>query len=137
MTTDNASEREPVWYFAYGSNLSLATFSGRRGIEPIERRWGWLQGYRLCFDIPIGPGERAVANLRCEAAARTCGVLYRVRADDADHLDRTEGVDHGIYRRIQVTIVTDGGEEITAFAYQSTISQEGRRPSLRYMNLLL
>jgi hypothetical protein len=93
MTSDASSEREPLWYFAYGSNLSLATFSGRRGIQPIDKRWGWLQGYRLCFDIPIGKGERAVANLRGEAEARTCGVLYLVRAEDAARPDRTEGVD--------------------------------------------
>lgn len=137
MTGHPPTARAPLWYFAYGSNLSLATFSGRRGIQPLEMRWGWLEGHRLCFDIPIGPGERAVANLRCDTDARTCGVLYLLRAEDADHLDRTEGVDRGFYRRIPVTVTVDGGEAIAAFAYQSTFSQEGRRPSARYLNLLL
>ena len=33
MTSDASSGREPLWYFAYGGNLNLATFSSRRGIQ--------------------------------------------------------------------------------------------------------
>src|SRR5262245_4855668 len=137
MTIDPPSAREPMWYFAYGSNLSLATFTGRRGIRPLATRWGWLHGYRLCFDIPVGPGERAVANLRNEAEARTCGVLYLLTPEAADHLDRTEGVHRGYYQRLSVIVLADGGEPIAAFAYQSAVSREGRKPSARYLGLLL
>jgi AIG2-like family len=36
-----------------------------------------------------------------------------------------------------VTIAVDGGEHIEAFAYQSTLTIDGRRPSARYIGLLL
>jgi 2-hydroxychromene-2-carboxylate isomerase/cation transport regulator ChaC len=128
---------EPLWYFAYGSNLSQATFTGRRGIRPLQKRWGWLEGYRLCFDIPIGPGERGVANICSEADACTFGAVYLITPADAEHLDRTEGVDRGFYRRVPVTVCTQDGDRINAFAYQSAFRREERKPSLRYVGLLL
>src|SRR4029453_13165375 len=128
---------ETLWYFAYGSNLNLATFTGRRRMRPLQMRWGWLNGYRLCFDIPVGPGERGVANICAEAGARICGVLYQLTNDAAGRLDRTEGVEQGVYRRIPVTVTVDGDQRIEAFAYQSTLTMDGRRPSARYIGLLL
>jgi cation transport regulator ChaC len=128
---------ESLWYFAYGSNLSPAIFAGRRAMRPLATRWGWLAGYRLCFDIPIGPGERAVANLTEEAGARTCGVLYLLTPADTERLDRSEGVHLGFYRRVAVDVVIQGGETFAAFTYQSELRQKGRKPSARYLGLLL
>src|SRR5205807_3974084 len=71
-----AMSHPTLWYFGYGSNMSRSIFCERRGMRPLATRWGWLEGYRLCFNLPIGPGERGVANLEPEAGARTCGVLY-------------------------------------------------------------
>jgi 2-hydroxychromene-2-carboxylate isomerase/cation transport regulator ChaC len=127
----------PLWYFAYGSNLSLATFTGRRCIQPLQTRWGWLEDYRLCFDLPVGRGQRGVANLCAEAGARTCGALYLITPADAAHLDRTEGVHRGFYERLAVTVALDGGETVAAFAYQSPHRDATRRPSARYVGLLL
>jgi cation transport regulator ChaC len=125
------------WYFAYGSNMSRTIFIERRGICPSASTWGWLDGYRLCFDLPIGPGERGVANVVAEIGARTCGVLHRISADEAERLDRTEGVHVGFYRRIGVTVTTPAEERIAAFTYQSSYASTGRKPSPRYMGLLL
>jgi len=134
MVTDSGAE---LWYFAYGSNMSRAIFVDRRGMRPSEVTWGWLQGYRLCFDLPVGPGERGVANVVCDASAQTCGVLYRITAEEAERLDRSEGVPGGYYRRIDVTVVAPPHGPITAFTYQSTHSSPGRKPSPRYIGLLL
>jgi 2-hydroxychromene-2-carboxylate isomerase/cation transport regulator ChaC len=127
----------PRWYFAYGSNMSPAIFTQRRGLRPLAARTGCLDGYRLCFDIPIGPGERGVANLCPAPGARTWGVLYLLTPEDADRLDGTEGVDRGVYRRLSVTISVDGGESVPAFAYESASGRPGRKPSARYLGLLL
>jgi len=127
----------PLWYFAYGSNMSPATFVGRRALHPLATRWGWLDGFRLCFDLPVGPGERACANLAREPGARVAGILYQVTADDAERLDRSEGVPQGIYQRVAVDVAVDGAERIAAFTYESALRQPGRRPSARYLGLLL
>ncbi len=129
---------ETLWYFAYGSNMSPGTFSGRRNIQPLETRWGWLHGYDLRFDLPVGAGERACANITAQPGARIAGVLYRITREAADHLDRTEGVPQGVYRRIDVEVAVGAGqEELAAFTYQSSLGTPGRKPSARYLGLLL
>lgn len=97
------------WYFAYGSNMQGATLRGRRRIEPLDVRIGRLAGFELCFDIPVGPGMRGVANLRLAEAAHVWGVAYLLTEDQHEHLDRTEGVPNGLYRRIPVDLHTDAG----------------------------
>jgi hypothetical protein len=125
-----------LWYFAYGSNMSPATFAGRRGMKPIESRCAWIDGYRLCFDIPIGPGERGVANLCLDAAARTHGVAHLLTDEQAAFLDRTEGVPR-VYEREVVEITTADGL-VAGFTYRSKkMTSEGRKPSGRYLDILL
>src|SRR5262249_9690964 len=129
--------REPLWYFAYGSNMCAAIFEERRGMRPSARACGWIDGHRLCFDLPVGPGERGVANLVAENGARMHGVVYQLTADECENLDRSEGVLAGYYNRALVVVITANGERIEAFTYQSPHGSPGRKPSQRYMGLLL
>lgn len=129
--------RTRLWYFAYGSNLHRDVFIERRQMRPLATRWGWLGDYRLCFNIPIGPGERGVANIEPQPGARTCGALYLLTPEGFDRLDRTEGVNFNIYRRLPIEVVAPEGDRVAAFAYQSSITTAGRKPSPRYMRLLL
>src|SRR5206468_1739048 len=108
-----------------------------RQMEPLAIRWGRIEGYRLCFNIPVGPGERGVANLAIEPGAHTYGALYLLTAEAFDRLDRTEGVQFELYRRTAVQVTTENGERVPAFAYQSSLIQDGRKPSPRYIGLLL
>jgi gamma-glutamylcyclotransferase len=133
----SAGVDDAVWYFAYGSNMCGAIFVERRGMRPSQTTWGWIDGYRLSFDLPVGPGERGVANVVCEPGAKTCGVLYRITPEEAERLDRSEGVQAGFYQRIDVVVAPPAGAPITAFTYQSTYATAGRKPSPRYMGLLL
>jgi len=128
---------DDLWYFGYGSNMCRATFVERRRIEPRQAHAALLVGYRLCFDIPVGPGERAVANLSADPLGRVWGVAYQISTEQFEHLDRTEGVPNGIYKRVPVEVVTASDQCMTAFTYQSPISVAGRKPSARYMGLLL
>ncbi len=126
-----------VWYFAYGSNMSPAIFLERRRMLPLETRSGVIDGYRLCFDIPIGPGERGVANLLCDPVGRTHGIAYLLTHADGERLDRTEGVPQ-LYRRERIAIrLPADGRLVDGFTYRSTISVAGRKPSPRYLDLLL
>jgi cation transport regulator ChaC len=127
-----------LWYFAYGSNLAPGTFVTRRGLSPLEAHCAWLDDFALCFDLPVGPGERGVANLATHPGGRTWGVAYRISVDDAARLDRTEGVDRGYYRRIDVTIRRAGpAPALAAFTYQSRHGTTGRKPSARYLGIIL
>ena len=123
------------WYFAYGSNMQAATLRGRRLIEPLDVRIGRLTGYRLCFDIPIGSGLRGVANIAVAAEASLWGVAYLLTPEQHDHLDRTEGVPSGVYRRVSVEIATAAGA-LPVETYISERRDPARLPSFRYLSLL-
>jgi cation transport regulator ChaC len=125
-----------TWYFGYGSNMNRGIFEGRRGMRPIKAQPALLEDYRLCFNLAIGPGERGVANLEARAGACTWGVLYLITVEQFEHLDRTEGVPRA-YRRIPVSAIVDGSEQIAAFTYQSDKIGLGRKPSPRYIALLI
>ena len=125
-----------TWYFGYGSNMNRGIFEGRRGMRPIKAEPALLEDYRLCFNLAIGPGERGVANLEARAGACTWGVLYLITVEQSEHLDRTEGVPRA-YRRVPVSAIVDGSEQIAAFTYQSGKIGLGRKPSLRYIALLI
>jgi cation transport regulator ChaC len=137
MMTRVADIPDALWYFAYGSNMSPAIFLERREMHPRLTRRGRLDGYRLRFTLPVGPGERGVANLEADQAAQVWGVLYLLAGEEFDRLDRTEGVDRGFYQRIRVDVLADGAEPVIAFTYLSRFSMAGRKPSPRYIGLLL
>lgn len=126
----------PLWYFAYGSNLDPGTFLGRRGMRPRESRVAALPDHRLVFDLAIGPGERGVANLLPRAGEQVHGVAYQLTASAARRLDRTEGVPRA-YRRVEVTLETGDREMLAAFTYLSTHRRPERKPSRRYLGLIL
>jgi cation transport regulator ChaC len=126
-----------TWYLTYGSNMNRSVFEGRRGMRPIRAQPALLENYRLRFNLAIGPGERGVANLESQAGVRTWGVLYLISVEQSEHLDRTEGVPRGAYRRIPVGAIVDGSRQITAFTYQSDRISLGRKPSPRYIGLLI
>jgi cation transport regulator ChaC len=125
-----------LWYFAYGSNMSPGTFLDRRHMRPVETRRAFIDGYRLCFDIPVGPGERGVANLIADGAARTHGIAYLLTVEDAERLDRTEGVPN-LYQREIIDLRFDERATAAGFTYRSTVAAVGRKPSARYLDILL
>jgi hypothetical protein len=126
-----------LWYFAYGSNLDRGTFLGRRRMEPLATAIGVLHDFELRFDLPVGPGERGVANVAPRPGDQVWGALYQLTHADAERLDATEGVGRGVYQRLAVEVLTPGGERIAAFTYRSEFSRPERKPSRRYLGLLL
>lgn len=126
-----------LWYFAYGSNLDRGTFLGRRRMQPLATQIGVLHDFALRFDLPIGPGERGVANVAPQPRDLVWGALYQLTHTDANRLDRTEGVARGVYRRLAVEVETPAGTALAAFTYRSEISRPERKPSRRYLGLLL
>lgn len=126
-----------IWYFAYGSNLDPGTFLGRRAMRPLDARAALLEGFELRFDLPVGPGERGVANVAPRAGESVWGVAYLLSHSDAERLDRTEGVHHGAYARLAVEVRDPARALVPAFTYHSGRGVTGRKPSRRYLGLIL
>ncbi len=125
-----------LWYFAYGSNLDPSTFLGRRRLRPLASEVARLDDWSLHFDLPVGRGERGCANVRPEAGALVWGVAYELTPEAFDHLDRTEGVPRA-YRRVPVPLTLPGGEPLAAWTYHAERGDPTRKPSRRYLGLLL
>jgi cation transport regulator ChaC len=128
---------QEVWYFAYGANMDDRTFRIRRGIQPLDRGVGRVQGYRLRFNLEGRPkGKAAPANLYPEAGAEVWGVLYRITRRDLMHLDAMEGVPGRGYRHAIVGVESTDGRLVNAVAYIAEGRDGDGKPSLRYLTLL-
>ena len=132
-----------VWYFAYGSNMQLGTFAGRRGITPARALAARVRDWRLVLDKrPLVPIGASFANLRREPGTETYGVAYEITPDDLAHVDLTEGVLIGNYARVEVPIEplvapADGDAPTSAFTLVSDLVAEDLMPSEHYMALLI
>jgi cation transport regulator ChaC len=128
------------WYFAYGSNMQAATLRGRRGIEWTRALPARVGGWRfVCDKPPLLPGMgESFANLVPEEGAAVCGVLFELAAADFAHVELTEGVLIGNYRRVEVVAETlDGRETVTAATLVTDARDPRLAPSERYRALLV
>ena len=130
-----------LWYFAYGSNMQTATFRGRRGIEFRCAVPGRATGWRLVFDKPpLFPIGESFANVVPDATAEVTGVLYEIDGSDLRHIELTEGVPLGNYRRVEIEVqpLNDPmAAPVSACTFTSEVRDRSLRPSDRYMKLVI
>lgn len=113
-----------MFYFAYGSNMSVAQMAHRApGARPVGT--GCLDGHRLFFTAD------GYAAIRPQRGHRVHGVVWQVTARDIAVLDRYEGVGEGWYRRCRVA-VRHGGRTRACLVYVGADVVEGGRPIRRY-----
>ena len=128
-------QEAPVWYFAFGANMATRVLRGRRGIAPRQSRAACVRGWRVGFvEAGFPPIEPVFAGLLEAPGATAWGVLHLLEARDAARLDDFEGPG---YARVRLEARPREGAPVEAFAYATTRPVEGRRPSRRYLRLLL
>lgn len=91
---------ETLWYFAYGSNMSSAKFTGSRGIVPIDAARVRVPHWELSMEIPGLPySEPAFSSIKFREPARAenangpdvVGVAYLITAEQYRHVIASEG----------------------------------------------
>jgi AIG2-like family len=124
-------------YAAYGSNLDPERMAIRAPHSPL-RGTGWLQGWRLTFggeDVswegPLGTVVEAVDD---QEAHQVYVALYDLTDGDVESLDKWEGVDIGLFRKLRVRVQTLEGD-VAAWIYVLD-AYEGGLPSARYLGML-
>ena len=106
-------------------------------MKPEAREAGVLSGYRLAFDLPGLPLlEPAFANIHPMSDGEVHGVLWRLSPSDLDRLDLQEG-GGDVYERLPVIVDGRQSGPVEAIVYRSTRAPTTKRPSRRYLRLLL
>ena len=126
---------DPVWYFAYGSNMNERLFRERRHMTPIETRIGHLTDHRLCFTVAGGmrPGLSAPANIADDLGGTVYGVLYLLPLHKFVRLDASEGRQ---YAYIWTEIEDAAGNLIPVVTYKVLATAQEGQPSPRYLNVI-
>ena len=128
-------------YAAYGSNMHPEQMVQRAPHSPVTGV-GWLHGWRLTFAGEDIGWEGALATVVEDPASRVFVVLYDVTGDDEQSMDRWEGSDFGIHKKIRARvdrltgISTDTAPEpVLAWLYVVD-AWEGGLPSARYLGVV-
>ncbi|EKF24699.1 AIG2-like family protein [Mycolicibacterium hassiacum DSM 44199] len=125
-------------YAAYGSNMDPEQMLQRAPHSPMAGT-GWLYGWRLTFAGEDIGWEGALATVVEDPAYRVFVVLYDVTKEDEENLDRWEGAELGIHKKIRARvhrISSDSGDgPVLAWLYVVD-AWEGGLPSARYLGVM-
>lgn len=133
--TPPAQLPDPIWYFAYGSNMNERLFRERRHMTPIETRVGRLADYRLVFTVAGGmrPGTSAPANIVRAPGGTVHGVLYLLSLRKFARLDNSEGKQ---YAYLWTQAEDSGGDVQPVVTYAVPHEAPEGKPAARYLALI-
>ena len=120
-------------YAAYGSNLDPERMAVRAPHSPL-RGTGWLVGWRLTFGGEDVSWEGPLGTVVEDPAHQVYVALYDLTDGDVESLDKWEGVDIGLFRKLRVRVQTLDGD-VAAWIYVLD-AYEGGLPSARYLGML-
>ena len=90
-------------YAAYGSNMHPEQMLQRAPHSPMAGT-GWLHGWRLTFGGEDIGWEGALATVVEDPVAKVFVVLYDMTKEDEKNLDRWEGSELGIHKKIRCRV---------------------------------
>lgn len=148
MNTD--AKPGTLWYFAYGSNMSTAKFTGGRGIVPLDTARVRLPHWVLAMEIPGLPySEPSFSSIRSRNASRAedghvrdvLGIAYLITEDQYRRVIASEG---GGIAYADISVLGEGvgkedQEKLQNGCPMRTLGSTDMtrapppRPSLRYM----
>ncbi len=120
-------------YAAYGSNMDPEQMMQRAPHSPMAGT-GWLPGWRLTFAGEDLGWEGALATVVEDPDSQVFVVLYDMSPDDEESLDRWEGAELGIHRKLRLRVQTLTGS-VLAWLYVID-AYEGGLPSARYLGVM-
>jgi hypothetical protein len=121
------------FYAAYGSNMDPAQMTKRAPHSPMATT-GWLIGWRLTFGGEDLSWEGALATVVEDPLSQVFVVIYDMTPEDETLLDRWEGGDFGLHKKLKLRVHTLEGE-VLAWLYVLD-AYEGGLPSARYLGVI-
>ena len=111
-----AAPKQPVAFFAYGSNLAKSTMSARAG-GYLNATAAKLPGFNLAFaSQDARPTEFGVATLVENESGAVSGAIYYLTPEQMAALDKQSGVPN-FYERKEVLAALPDGSTVKAQAY--------------------
>jgi hypothetical protein len=120
-------------YAAYGSNMDPEQMKQRAPHSPMAGV-GWLMGWRLTFGGEDIGWEGALSTVVEDPGSQVFVVIYDVPAFETAQLDRWEGGELGLHKKLRLRMHTLEGEAL-AFLYVLD-AYEGGLPSARYLGVI-
>ncbi|MDT7774798.1 MAG: hypothetical protein QOC67_3722, partial [Pseudonocardiales bacterium] len=90
-------------YAAYGSNMDPAQMKERCPHSPMSGT-GWLMGWRLTFGGEDYGPEGALSTVVEDETSQVFVVLYDVPEQDVATLDRWEGGELGLHKKLRLRV---------------------------------
>ena len=106
-----------MFYFAYGSNMNLDQMRERRVSYENSRR-ALLRDYKLGFTKTSKRYNAGVADIVESKGNFVEGVLYEVTEEGMANLDKFEGIEQNVYKRVKVVVQLESGEELETITYK-------------------
>lgn len=140
MSTEQDQKQTLVWKFGFGSNMSVAFITKKKGI-PVQKHFqGIAHGWKLAFPKKgMDCVEPAFATIYPDPDSVVHGVVCGFLPEDAANMDKQEG-GGSFYQKADLEITTYSGETIQANAYTAKaedVNKETASASKRYMNILI
>jgi gamma-glutamylcyclotransferase (GGCT)/AIG2-like uncharacterized protein YtfP len=120
-------------YAAYGNNLDPERMAKRAPHSPL-RGSGWLLGWRLTFAGEDISWEGPLCTVVEDPGHQVYVALYDLTPADEKALDKWEGVNNGLWKKIRVRVSTLEGDA-TAWLYVFD-AYEGGLPTAAYLGML-
>jgi len=126
-----AAPKQPVAFFAYGTNLAKSTMNARAG-GFINATKAGMPGYALAFaSQDARPAEFGVATPVQSESALVSGALYYLTPAQMAALDKQSGLPD-FYERKEVTVALPDGSTVKAHAYFLSGATHPAAPSRAY-----
>ena len=125
-------------YAAYGSNMHPEQMQQRAPHSPMAGT-GWLPGWRLTFGGEDFGWEGALATVVEDPDSRVFVVLYDMTPADEMNLDRWEGSEFGVHKKIRCRVERLSSDTTTdpVLAWLYVLDAwEGGLPSARYLGVM-
>jgi hypothetical protein len=125
-------------YAAYGSNMHPEQMQLRAPHSPMAGT-GWLHGWRLTFGGEDIGWDGALATVVEDPISKVFVVLYDMTPADEKALDRWEGSELGIHKKIRCRVERVSSDTTTdpVLAWLYVVDAwEGGLPSARYIGVM-
>jgi hypothetical protein len=132
--TGSIASVEPLWYFAYGSNMSVRRMTAR---IPSAEAVGiaCLPQHRLAFH-KIGRDGSGKCDITPCGSAAVHGVIYRMAGRHKPLLDACEDLGRG-YLDKRLTVSASDGSSVQVFTYVALRRDASLRPFDWYLRHLI